>query len=121
MSGNRKPKFYYKIFDTRTGKYYSNNSKATWTSRSWVSYHLPKTMQQHYEVHIFPVSEPVIQSAKDFLETEAIAEMDRKLKRLSQEEKQRKEREHQQHLEDLRKLKELQEKVNRYQSFNSNC
>lgn len=121
MSGNRKPKYNYKIFDTRTGKYYSSGGKGTWTSRSWVAYHLPKTAHQHYEVHIFPVSDPIIQSAEDFLESEAIAEMDRKLKRISHEEKQRKEREHQRYLEDLQKMKDLQERVNQYQSLNSNC
>jgi len=116
MSGNRKVKFNYKIFDIRKGKYYSSNGKGTWASRSWISYHLSQLIPEYYEVHIFPVSDPIIQSAKDFLAAESIAEMDRKLKRASREETRRKEQERQQYLEDLRKLKELQEKVNRYQS-----
>jgi hypothetical protein len=118
---SRKPKFNYKIFNTRTGKYMSWNKKATWTNRGWVSSRLHEVRISEIEVHIFPVDEPIRQSAQSFLEEEAIADLERSSKKLDTEKRKDLIRRNLEHQEDLRKLKELQEKVNHYQSFNSSC
>jgi hypothetical protein len=114
MATSRKQKYNYKIFNRKTGKYYSSNSKSTWQYRSGVSYHLKNN--EDWEVHIFPLSDPIIKTAKEFFEEEAMAEMDRKLKKLSVEERKRKEEIARQYLEDLRKLKEIQDRIIKYEN-----
>jgi hypothetical protein len=116
MSGNRKPKFNYKLFNTRTERYMSWNNKATWTNRSWVSSRLRGERIHEIEVHIFPVNEPIRQSAQSFLEEEASAELDRQSKKLEEDQKRKEKIKHQEHLEDIRKMNELQEKIKQYQS-----
>jgi hypothetical protein len=122
MSGNRKPKFNYKIFNKKTGKYLSSNSKGTWTSRTWVVYNLPANVND-YDIHVFPVSNAIVVPAKDFiasLRAEQEEEKKRKdKKKISAEEKKRQEKLKMQYLEDLQKYRELKDRIERYENNES--
>ena len=118
MSGNRKPKFNYKLFNLKTGKYMSWNQKATWTSRNWVAARLHGEKVHEIEVHIFPVNEPIRQSAAEFLQEELVNEEIRKNKKMQEEERQRQIRKEREYQEDLQKLKALQERIQKYQQSN---
>lgn len=115
MSGNRKPKFNYKIFDKKTGKYLSSNRKGTWTSRTWVAYNLPKNVDD-FEIHIFPVDNAIVVTAKDFLFSLKEELEKEKQKKISSGEKKRKELLKKQYEEDLLRIREIQSRIERYQN-----
>ena len=53
------------------------NNKSTWTSRGWVFSRLRGERIDEIEIHIFPVNEPIRQTAQSFIEEEAISELEK--------------------------------------------
>lgn len=67
------PKFNYKIFNKRYGRYMSSSKKSTWQVGGAVTNYLKELVRNKedlndFEVHIFPVAEHITKTAQDFID-----------------------------------------------------
>ena len=94
----RKPKANYKIFNTFYGRYVSSgsSSKTTWNSTHWV-YEKLKELQRYsanvlsdFEIHIFPIENAIVKSAKEFVEEMKATEQEKMDAKISLENQRKK-------------------------------